>query len=218
MKYTIVGDPHLTLKNLESMEKLIKHVESLGRTTIWLGDMLDTKEIIRGKCLNFWIEYFKKSTLSHIVLVGNHDYFNLECEDHSLRALKTSGTVIVDKPTVIDGMMFLPYIHSPDAIRKIISSVPASVLIGHLDIKGFDMGNNFKSDVGLSPKDLEKFKLVISGHYHKHQTFKNIVYVGSPMTLSFGEANQIKSLGNFDSETLDLSFIQTSLPKHTQPQ
>ena len=66
MKFTIVGDPHAKPGNLNKINHLFDMVETLGNTVIWLGDFLDTKEIIRGKCLNLIHRRLSESKLTHI--------------------------------------------------------------------------------------------------------------------------------------------------------
>ena len=47
-KYIVVGDPHCTHKSLDKIDKLFDIVEERPEETIiWLGDFLDTKEVIR---------------------------------------------------------------------------------------------------------------------------------------------------------------------------
>jgi DNA repair exonuclease SbcCD nuclease subunit len=214
--YLLVGDPHLKNNNLDIAEELFALVESKGLTTIWLGDMLDTKELIRGKCMNALISYFKRSRLQHFVLVGNHDWFNLDCQAHSLESLKLlQNVVVVDAPTRLDEMTLVPYIHDQNKLREILGRAHAgTVLIGHLDVAGHDYGNGHLSKNGLKLEELSKFRAVISGHFHKFQQSSNLTYLGTPFTHSFGEANQHKYLATFDAERCALEFEETPFRKH----
>lgn len=217
--YTVIGDPHITHKSLDKAPILFDQVESLGKTAIWLGDLLDTKEIIRGKCQNTFFNYFKDSKLTHIIIVGNHDYFNLECKDHSLRTLSgLPNVIIVDELQQIDNMWFVPYIHDPVRLREILNHITESevspVLFCHVDTVGFDYGNGHLSEAGLAIEDFSNFKRVISGHYHKFQESKNFMYLGSPFSHSFGESNQSKHLGTYNFDTNELELIPTSFPRH----
>lgn len=215
-KYTVVGDLHITPKNLDKCLHLFEQIENLGNPTIFLGDQLDTKEIIRGRCLNTLFEYFKNSKLDHIVLIGNHCYFNLDCEDHSQEVLKLLPNVtIVDKLTTIDNLNFIPYIHNQEKLKAILKEISEdSVLFGHLEVSNFDYGNGFICENGINYKDLSKFKRVISGHFHKHQEKENLIYLGTPFSHSFGESNQDKFLGSYDSESDELELIPTNFPQH----
>lgn len=217
MKYLIVGDPHAKPSNLETINQLLNLVESLGYPTIFLGDLLDTKELVRASCLNTYYKYFKSSKLEHILLVGNHDLFNLDSEEHSLETLKELSNV-----TVVDGaqyssddLVYMPYVHSIENLKKDLDlGFKKKILFAHLEVKDFDYGNGHICESGLTLEDLKDYELVISGHFHKHQTKGNLVYLGTPFSHSFGEANQDKFLAVLDTETLKLEYIGTPFPRH----
>ena len=217
MNYTLIGDPHLTHRSLDRARDLVELVEAIGRPAIWLGDLFDTKEVIRGKCLNFILEYFQRSKLQHVVIVGNHDYFNLDCEDHSLEALKLlHNVIVVDEPMVDGNFVFLPYVHDKAKLKETIQSYarPDRILVAHLELSSFDFGNGHVCTTGLSIEDVAGFKRVISGHFHKYQEQGNLTYLGTPFSHSFGETNQTKYLGMYDSEKDELKIAETPFPRH----
>lgn len=216
-EFVIIGDPHIVHRSLDTASKLFEVVEALGKPSLWTGDILDNKEIIRGKCLNLFFEYLRTSKLQHLILVGNHDYFNLECKDHSLRALSALPNVkIVDEPCEWQGITCIPYVHDLEKLKTLISSLSNQnrVLFGHLDVVEFDYGNGQTSDKGLLLQDLSGFKRVISGHYHKFQQKENLTYIGSPFTHSWGETDQMKVIGQYKVSTDELTFLTIPLPKH----
>lgn len=216
-RFTIIGDPHITHKSLDRAAALFELVEAVGLPTIWMGDFLDTKEVIRGKCLNALIDYLAASKLQHIVLIGNHDWFNLECQAHSLEALKLLPNVkIVDSPEVIHDMLFLPYIHERTKLEETLTRFRGltPVLFAHLEVTHFDFGNGHICTTGLPVEALKGFKRVISGHFHKYQEAGNLTYIGTPFSHSFGETNQTKYLGMYDTETNELKLAETPFPKH----
>lgn len=218
-EYTIVGDPHIKPGNLETTAQLFDLVEGMGRPVIWLGDMLDTKEVVRSRCLNVLYRYLKGSDLQHTILVGNHDWHNLECKDHALEPLKElENATIVDKPLIINEMLLLPYIHSPkefkETVAKYARRVVSTVLIMHQGVNGFDFGNGFIEENGVDMGDLPKFGTIISGHFHKYQKKGNLTYVGTPFSHSFGESNQDKYIMLFNTEGHKQELIETPFPKH----
>lgn len=214
MEYLVIGDPHAKPSNLDKIERLVNLVEENQLPTIWLGDQLDTKEIIHGKCLNLWYEYYSKSDLNHTILVGNHDRFNKYDNEHSLEVLKQlSNVTIVDVPITIDGIDFIPYTDN-SAIINHIQNTSAKLGFGHVDIQGFDYGNGVLSKEGLTADTFYKYDLFISGHYHKYQNKYNIIYLGTPFSHSFGESNQTKVIMKLDTKTLQSEIIPTHFPQH----
>jgi DNA repair exonuclease SbcCD nuclease subunit len=216
--YTIVGDPHAKPDNLDKIAQLFENIEELGNPCIILGDLLDTKELVRGSCLNAYISHFKASKLHFYVLVGNHDWFNLDCKDHSLEPLKMLKNVtIVDNIfRELEDLVLVPFSNSyDDKYLKYLREGKSKTLIGHFDIVGFDYGNGHISSTGLKLSDLQNWPLVVSGHYHKYQKVNNTVYLGSPFSHSFGESNQDKFLGILDTKTKTMELLPTNFQKHT---
>ncbi len=218
-KYLVVGDPHCRPDNLNKINKLFHMVESKELPVIWLGDMLDTKDIVRAQCLNAYINYFKNSKLNHIVLVGNHDQLSAHTQDHALEALKLLNNVtVVDQPLQIEQILFVPYYRSPEDFRSVLGSFrplkQGRYLFMHQDIISMDYGNGYISQEGNTLEDLKGFKLVISGHYHSYQDKENLIYLGVPFSHNFGDTQQDKYLGVFDSESGKFQTIPTDFPKH----
>lgn len=223
MKYTIVGDPHAKPGNLDKIETLFDQVEKLGNPVIVLGDLLDTKELIRGKCLNLLHKRLKESDLDWILLVGNHDLFVLDGPyEHSLEVLKSLENVTVIDHPVYDAskkFLFVPFTRSTKAFSELIASYKKkhkeTILFMHQGVTGFDYGNGYIAKDETSLKLLKDFKLVISGHFHKMQQKGNLLYLGTPFSHSFGEENQTKYIGVLHpAEPPILHHIYTSFPQH----
>ena len=217
-QHIVVGDPHLTLKSYDKINKLFDIIEEMPQdVVIWLGDFLDTKEVIRGKCLNLLNKRFTSSKKQHIILIGNHDYFNLDCEEHALEVFKSlhPQVIIVDKIMKSNGMWFVPYYHDMNKLKEDLNVIPNNeTVFGHFDIIGFDFGNGYISDGGLRHRDFKRFKRVISGHYHKYQERGNLVYLGTPFSHSFGESGQSKFIAIYDSKSDKLDLIPTPFEQH----
>lgn len=217
-KFTIIGDPHVTNKNLDFFKQLTQIVEHKNNPVIWLGDFLDTKEMIRGKSLNTLLEYFKHSKLQHYILIGNHDWFNHDCQEHSLESLRAFDNVcLVDHPVALqdENMLLIPYYHDHEILKKIIEKGESgSILVGHLEVGGFDYGNGYICKEGLQISELSKFKKVISGHFHAFQEKENLVYLGTPFSHSFGESNQKKYIGTLNVATKELSLEESPFRHH----
>ena len=230
MKYTIVGDLHTTHDSLDKVEILFAKIEALGNPVILLGDVFDTKEIIRGKCLNKIKELLDKSKLNWAILVGNHDKFAVESapEENALLCLETAYSVnIVDElekiplseinPEDDSYIALVPYIHSKEAFLEVINSIKnkkKTTLFIHNDVVGFDYGNGYIAESGVTQEDLKGFKRIIAGHFHKHQIKGNLMFLGTPFSKNFGESDQVKYIAEYDTLTDKLDLIEMDFPKH----
>ena len=215
--FTLIGDPHAKNDNLYLLDKVYDQAEALGNPIITLGDLLDTKSIVQSKCLNFYLKKLSESKLHHYVLVGNHDWHNNECSEHSLMPLKQlSNVTVVDTLIKVDNFILVPYMHDLDAFRKLVKPLAndQSVLVMHQGINGMDYGNGFIAENELNFEDIQGFQRVISGHFHKCQMEENLVYVGTPFSHSFGESDQSKCIATYNSDNFSLKFINTNLPQH----
>lgn len=216
-KLTLIGDPHAKPSNLDKIQTLFEIVEDLGNPCVWLGDMLDTKELVRGKCLNTLYEGFRESKLQHYVLVGNHDWFNLKCEDHSLRTLQSLDNVdVVQSPVITEYGLMVPYIHDHQEFKKVMVKRPwdEKRAFIHQGFSGFDYGNGFIAKEESDISWLKDYDLVVSGHFHKYQKQGNLTYLGTPFSHSFGESNQTKYIGVLDLETNEIKLLKSPFPKH----
>ena len=216
-QYTVIGDLHTTHENLVKIGQIFDEVELRGKPTIWLGDLLHNKEIVRGKCFNYIHNRFRISKLKHIILIGNHDWFSSQCEAHSLETLDIlSNIILVDKPTQITtGIWAIPYIRDIERLQRVLKDIPKDlVLFGHLDVQNFDYGNGHLCTSGISIDLLKKFKRVVSGHFHKFQETNNLTYLGTPFSHSFGESNQPKFIASYDSIEDTLTLKKTNFGAH----
>ncbi len=214
-KYTVIGDPHAKPTNLDKINTLFDIAEDLGNSVIILGDLLDTKEMVRGKCLNLYYKRMRESKLSFTLLVGNHDWFNLECEEHSLEPLKELRNVtVVDTAISNELVAFLPYMKDQEKLKEAFKLCAGKVVFCHVDMTGFDYGNGLISGEGLTLADVQGAKRVFSGHYHKYQEIGTFTYLGTPFSHSFGESNQDKYICVYDTDADTIDLFPTPFPRH----
>lgn len=220
MIYLVVGDLQAKKSNLHQCEVLFAEVEFKHKLpTIWLGDMLDKRGHIEAECLNALYKYFQKSSLKHIILVGNHDQVSTHSQEHALEPLKALPNVtIVDKPTVIGNIVLVPYTRNGDEFKLWLSLTmfqDKDYLFCHQGIKEFTLGSGYTEDEAVAIEDVEGFKLVVAGHYHSPMERENVIYVGSPFSHSFGESNEQKRLMTFDDSTGEVKYIKCDkFPRH----
>lgn len=218
MNFLIVGDIQCKRENLHLVEKLFDTIEEIGLPVILLGDLLERRGLIEAECLNAYYKYFKASKLKFYVIVGNHEMLSIHSKETALLPLKSlSNVVLVDTPTFLGqntGVLLVPYYRNPIEFLNSITFPGVKYLIGHQGVKEFTLGSGYTETEAVNIKDLKQFKQVICGHYHSPQERENVVYLGSPFSHSFSEANEVKRLGIFDEEQGLISYIETDFPKH----
>ena len=179
------------------------------------------------------LEKYQNNKFSTYLLVGNHDmWLANDCEVASVmpfRALKNFEVVAEPKNIQLGGAewFFLPYTHNPiEDLARCSTDVAKTYLLGHLSIDGAKLnstgsiadvviehdGDMIKIDRSL----FIKFRKSFFGHYHSYQKLtENVMYIGSPLQLSFGEANDKKHIIILDTDTDNLEYIENTFsPKH----
>lgn len=230
MRIVCVGDLHARPDNLDLVEKAIRFAwEQSPDVVVLLGDLLDTKELIRGRCLLRYQEILGAAPCPHIVIPGNHDRFSAQPnDDHALSLLRSKKVRVVDGPAVLDvdgiKLGFLPY-NPPNQTRLDLSRLreqnpdPIRAIFAHADLSGFDYGNGHICEEGMTTQEVEGWlkgwcPRFISGHFHRHQENGPILYVGTPFSHDFGEANQAKFLTVYDTEQDRFQHVETPFRRH----
>lgn len=210
----MISDIHFSVNNLElaskSLEAALAKAEDLQIPLIIAGDLNDTKAIIRAEVANSLINTLAKPNTPVFILEGNHDKMNEKGIGHGLNYLSPYATII-DSPQVVNGLAFIPYQSSNNKFLEYVDLVPKNtIIIAHQGFKGAFMGDYIQDKSSVDPNAIVH-KRIFSGHYHRHQTLGTVTYIGSPYTITFGEANDgpkgylvLNDDGTFTRETLEL--------------
>ena len=83
----------------------------------------------------------------------------------------------------------------------------ADIVLGHLEIKGFEMQNGTFSDSGLDKKLFRRFENVLSGHFHKKSDDGHIYYLGNTYQMTWSDYKETKGFHIFDTDTRELEYI-----------
>lgn len=154
----------------------------------------------------------KKDGFNLYFILGNHDIFN-DDNDSIVETFLSFGKVIKDSETLeIDGFQydFLSYTKDETKIPN-----KSKVLLTHLSIADFQFDNGYEVDQknGMATDLFSQYDLVVSGHFHRMQQNKNIVYPGSPFQHNFGEEGQTKGFAVIDKNVFN--FVEyTGAPTH----
>jgi DNA repair exonuclease SbcCD nuclease subunit len=132
------------------------------------------------------------------MVAGNHDYIKWDHDAALLEVLEELGdgrvdlfSAVVTRELLGWQIFIAPYARRPEdieAVLKITEIQERSIFLGHQDLVGQYYGG-FKVEKGLDPDLLSaKFRWSFVGHFHESKLVRpNVISVGSPLQLSFGE-------------------------------
>lgn len=232
MKIVILGDTHFGARG-DSLdfhryferfysEVFFPYLRENGIDTIFqMGDLFDRRKFINFNSLYLARKYFfdvlKTENIKLHTLIGNHDVAfknTLEVNSPSLVVKDYDNIVIHENfnSVVFDDLPvdIVPWICS-DNEEEIFNKVKEStseICFGHFEICGFEMDKGNICDIGIDKKELSKYDIVLSGHFHHKSTNDNITYVGTPYEMTWSDHNDPKGFHIFDTETRELTFVQ----------
>ncbi len=165
-----------------------------------LGDTFDNR---KGIDFNVWSRirrsYFDRladmGITVHMIL-GNHCvYYKNTNEINSPELLLKDyeniqvyngvcTTYIEDTP-----ICFVPWINKENQEETLshLESTNAEIVMGHLELDGFEVTPGLKMEHGMNPKIYKRFKQVFSGHFHHKSTKGNITYLGNPYQMFWND-------------------------------
>jgi len=232
MKAVILNDTHFGFKNdspimleyfLSFFEKqLFPYIkENNIKTLFHLGDLFDRRKYINFKTLNSVQERFFNPLLDMgvkcIIICGNHDtYYKNTNKINSLDELASrySNWSIYSEPTEIElstgCVALLPWINpeNEQAAAAFVENTTCSVLLGHLELCGFQSIRGVSVEQGYDSKYFNKFESVLSGHYHIKSSRDNIHYLGTQYQMGFSDVWEEKGFHLFDFKDRTLEFVQ----------
>ena len=148
-------------------------------------------------------------------ILGNHDvYYRNTNAVNSVRELFSNDLIIYEEPAVVnfDGLdiALLPWVcnENYDQSMNFIKTASAPILIGHLELDGYDVMRGVKFDGGMDAKLFNRFERVFSGHFHCRQERDNIYYMGTQYQITFTDLNETKGFHILDTDTRDTTFIE----------
>lgn len=188
------------------------------KNIIFLGDIFEkSSKIYNEAFVPVFNKFYEMQKLIFAFILGNHDIYSSNRENSIIEVFSPFGSVYKDFHGIfpndgngIDSQSFdfgfLPYTKS----EQDLPTQKIKYLFTHLAIADFKFDNNFHVNERIAfPRDLfSNYKLVFSGHFHRHQVRDNIIYVGSPYQLSFEESGVEKGFIVFDSDDGEWEFIK----------
>ena len=239
MKIALINDTHWGARNdspafIDYFNKFYEEVffpylqENNIKTVIHLGDVVDRRKFINhNTAYNFKLKFWNKLEELNIdthILLGNHDtYYKNTNEVNALQNLnipKNTKVYTKSETVAFDGLdiLFLPWICDDimeESLHAIESST-AQIVMGHLEIKGFEMHKGHVNEQGLDKSLFKRFEKVLSGHFHKKSDDGHVYYLGSPYEITWSDYKCPKGFHIFDTETREIIRVPNPIRVHNK--
>lgn len=188
-----------------------------------LGDVYHDRKSIDIDVNELCINTFEKiaGIIPVYIINGNHDLAKKTNRGNSsLRSLSNiKNLTLIRVPTLlvftekntnhICSIGAVPYLGDCNDENQWITrfSGSAEYIFAHTEISGLKMDNGMKIVGAVEP---ERFtgKRIFSGHIHRRQETKKVVYVGSPYHLSMGDVGDTKGIYVLDLKSGKLDFTE----------
>jgi DNA repair exonuclease SbcCD nuclease subunit len=193
----------------------IKHV-------IHLGDLFDQRKSINllavNRCRQDFLEPLDKMEIETHIIVGNHDVFYKNTNEvssveefvgdrYDFIHFYNKPEVITINGTKIQLLPWIPNAYDPDILNTIAKS-PADILMGHLELTGFEMFRGSVSDHGMDRALFNRYDVVCSGHFHHKSSVGNINYLGAFAEFTWADHKDPRGFHIFDTDDRSLTFIR----------
>ena len=227
MKVAIITDQHFgARKNSKHFhEYFLKFYEDIffptlekeGITTVVdMGDTFDSRKGIDFSALTWakcnYFDRLQEMGCTVHSIVGNHTayYKNtnqvnaidlLLREYDNVHIYSEATNIKLDKLKVL----LVPWINQEnekDTLKSIKKS-NSSVVMGHLEFKGFRIHRGYVMEQGTDVEVFDKFERVYSGHYHTRSDNGKAFYLGNPYEMFWNDLEDTRGFHIFDTETLE---------------
>lgn len=185
------------------------------------GDYVDRRKFINYQTAEFIRETYRKPlryrNIREDIIVGNHDiFYRNSTELSAVQQLsgKDWDLCHYNKPYELDlygvGVLLLPWItdNNREASEKAIATSGCKVVLGHLEISGFQMYRGMPHVGGMDASVFERFGLVMSGHFHHRSENGPIRYLGAPYPMIWSDYRDPRGFHILNTNTLELTFIE----------
>ena len=233
MKVAIITDTHFGARNDNSVfstyfnkfydEVFFPYIDEHEiKTVLHLGDLIDRRKYINFLTLHNSKKFIRnlhdRGITTHMIL-GNHDtYYKNTNDGNGVNEIFSDSTfdlfyIYQNDPVELElgstKILMVPWITADNSIActKAIADTSAQILMGHLEIQGFEMMKGQPCHEGFDKKLFKKFDSVYSGHFHHPSKYDNIEYLGAPYEMNWTDFEGKRGFHILDTETRELTFI-----------
>jgi len=233
MKIAIVTDIHIGARGDSRvfhevqrkffLDVFFPYLDEHNITTVFdLGDTFDRRKYInyvslqRGK--EFFFDELAKRKIDFHALIGNHDTYYSNMND-----VNSMNLLLQEYPTFklyqdlgehlelgSTKFLMLPWISKDNAEQnlKIVAESDAHILMGHLEVKGFEMMKGAVCSHGLDMNVFKHFESAYSGHFHHPSRYGNVEYLGAPYEMTWSDYGGSRGFHVFDTEDRSMTKIE----------
>lgn len=201
--------------NLDYIDWLIERVHEEKPSHIaFLGDFFENRNAINVRTLNYATIACRKLNalgIPIIFIIGNHDlYHRSDREIFSTDIFKDlENFILVSEPLKLNKDWFVtPYLFRHEYPNLVGDINSHKYVLGHFEFRDFVVtGADRVMDHGPDASMFAGPEYIFSGHFHKRQFNKNIVYIGNTFPTNFGDAGDAeRGCCVFDIENNDVYF------------
>lgn len=186
------------------------------------GDFWDARDYVDTISLNVGFKIWQDLSVLpvdyKIAILGNHDYFSIEHNIHTLEILKGLDWFVFERPELIRcgvRVLGVPYRDQYDLEElKVLNNTEPDIVIAHCDVIGGKRRNprNSKdtkaySDSGLPASTFNLAGTVLNGHYHHPAKVSDNWYnIGSLTSRTFHDkGSEPRGAVFYDTETREVT-------------
>lgn len=208
------SDQH-NLDNLEFIDWFIEKVKEEKPSHIaFLGDFFENRNAINVRTMDRAAEGCRKLNalgIPIIWIVGNHDLYHRS--DRSIFSTDIfrdlNNFLLVSEPMALNKDWFVaPFMFRQEYPNMVADINSHKYVLGHFEFRNFVVtGADRKMEHGPDADDFAGPEYIFSGHFHKRQTNKNIIYIGNTFPTNFGDAGDAeRGMCVFDVENNEVYF------------
>lgn len=188
-----------------------------------LGDTWEDRKSLNVNALNSAREMFFDRLLEYGIrvtaILGNHDVFYrntnhvnsmdiIESSYSNIHVIEEYEEITIGNKTF--GMMSWVNNENLERNLKRIKEADTNYLLGHFEIKNFEMTKGNIADKGFEPSIFEKYDMVLSGHFHIMNMIGNIKYIGNPFQTNWDDLSSDRGFHVYDSDNDEFNFIKNT--------
>jgi len=208
------SDQH-NLDNLDYIDWFIERVKEENPSHIaFLGDFFENRNAINVRTLNHAITACRRLNslgIPVIWVVGNHDLYH-----RSTRSVFSTNMfddlenfiVISETTELTKDFLVCPFLFKDEYVAQAAQINAHKYVLGHFEFKDFVVAGSTRTlDHGPDGGAFTGPKYIFSGHFHKRQFNRNIVYIGNTFPTNYGDAGDAeRGMAVFDVLNDDVYF------------